>query len=331
MIQKYDKSGMSKIYDQWPEISKDSYESSIELVNFDDIDEIIFSGMGGSGILGDVFSSILSKTKIHVSVVKGYHLPNTADSQTLVVSTSISGNTAETLSILDSAQKIGCKLIAFSDGGKMEEYCSKNRIEYRKIPHIHSPRASFTKFFYSMIKVLEPILKVQKDDVYKSIHDLEVLSKKISSSNLNENTPALSLAEWITGKPLIYYPWGLEAAARRFKNSLQENSKSHAMIEDVIEACHNGIVAWEKKSDMQPIFLRGKDDHLKTKERWEVLKLFFKENNIDYYEIFSVEGSIISKINCLIYLLDFVSIYLGILSKIDPTPIRPIDFVKSKL
>ena len=100
---------MSKIYEQWPEISKDSYESSIELVNFDDIDEIIFSGMGGSGILGDVFSSILSKTKIHVSVVKGYHLPNTADSQTLVVSTSISGNTAETLSILDSAQKIGCK------------------------------------------------------------------------------------------------------------------------------------------------------------------------------------------------------------------------------
>jgi glucose/mannose-6-phosphate isomerase len=60
----------------------------------------------------------------------------------------------------------------------------------------------------------------------------------------------------------------------RFKNSLQENSKIHAITEDVIEACHNDIVAWEKNSKVQPILIRGHDDHIKTIERWNILKEF---------------------------------------------------------
>jgi len=131
--------------------------------------------------------------------------------------------------------------------------------------------------------------------------------------------------------PLIYYPWGLQAAAIRFKNSLQENSKSHAIAEDVIEACHNGIVSWEKSSQIQPILIRGQDDYIKTKERWEILKQYFEQNKIDYREIHSVEGPILSKIINLIYLFDYTSIYLAIKNGIDPTPIKSIDFVKNKL
>jgi len=124
-LDKCDTQGMYKVYDRWPQIAKESYESDFTPVDFKDIDHIVFSGMGGSGALGDIFSSILSKTDIHVNVVKGYHLPKTVDSNTLVVTTSISGNTAETLTVLDSARKTSCKLIAFSSGGKMEEYCTK--------------------------------------------------------------------------------------------------------------------------------------------------------------------------------------------------------------
>jgi len=87
--------------------------------------------MGDSGALGDILSSILSKTNTHVNVVKGYHLPKTVDSNTLVVTTSISGNTIETLSVLESASKQDCKIIAFSSGGKIETFCSKNDIDYR--------------------------------------------------------------------------------------------------------------------------------------------------------------------------------------------------------
>jgi len=322
---------MYKIYDQWPQIAKESYESNLKPIDFQDIDHIVFSGMGGSGAVGDLISSILSKTDIHVSVIKGYLLPKTVDSHTLVIATSISGNTVETITTLQSAQKLNCKKIAFSGGGKIESFCSKNGIEFRNIPMVHSPRASFCTYVYSILKVLNSIIPIQKHDVLESLEKLEEISKKISSQNLTESNPSLSLAEWITGIPLVYYPAGLQAAAIRFKNSLQENTKSHAMIEDVIEVCHNGIVSWEKPSMVKPILLQGQDDYIKTKERWSILKEFFETKKIDYWEVLSIEGNILSKLVTLIYLLDYTSIYLAALSKINPTPIRSIDFVRNKL
>jgi len=166
---------MHKFYDKWPQIAKESYESNLEPIDFKDIDHIVFSGMGGSGALGDIFSSILSKTDIHVNVVKGYHLPKTVDSNTLVITTSISGNTAETLTVLDSARKTGCKLIGFSSGGKMEEYCTKNKIEFRKISMHHSPRASFPAFLYSILKTLNSVIPVKKEDVLESLDELKMI------------------------------------------------------------------------------------------------------------------------------------------------------------
>ena len=142
---------MCQIYDKWPEIAQESWDSNKEFAGFRDMDHIVFAGMGGSGTLGDIFSSILSKTNVHVSVVKGYLLPKTVDANTLVVTTSISGNTVETLTVLEKAQKIGCKIIAFSSGGKMQDYCNKQNIEHRKIIQTHSPRASFAGFLYSML------------------------------------------------------------------------------------------------------------------------------------------------------------------------------------
>ena len=322
---------MYKIYDKWPEIARESYKSKMDVVDFRDIDHIVFAGMGGSGALGDIFSAILSKTDIHVAVIKGYHLPNTVDSHTLVVTTSISGDTVETLSVLDSANKSKCKLVAFSSGGKMQKYCTKNKIEYRNIPQLHSPRASFTGFLYSSLKVLKPILPIKESDILDSVNQLEKLGEKISSLNMNEKNPSLELAKWISGIPVIYYPFGLQAAAIRFKNSLQENAKKHAMIEDVIEAGHNDIVSWELRSNVQPIILEGEDDYIKTKERWNIIKEYFKINKIDYRTVHSVKGSIISKLINLIYLLDYSTIYLAALSKVDPSPTKSIDYIKHNL
>ena len=125
-LKNYDSDEMYKIYDQWPEIAKNAYESNYEEAIFNNIDHIVFAGMGGSGAIGDLFSAILSKTNIHVSVVKGYVLPKTVDKNTLVVATSVSGNTIETLTVLDEAKKLNCQLIAFSSGGKMENFCKQN-------------------------------------------------------------------------------------------------------------------------------------------------------------------------------------------------------------
>ena len=321
---------MFKVYDRWPQIARESFSKEQEPVEFSDIDHIVFAGMGGSGALGDIFSAILSKTNIHVCVVKGYLLPKTVDSKTLVVTTSISGNTDETLTVLDLAKKSDCKIVAFSSGGKMEEYCLKNNIAHRKISMYYSPRASFPAFLYSILKTLNSIIPVKKEDISKSINEIKNSQKLISSSNL-ENNPSLNLAEWINYIPLIYYPWGLQAAAIRFKASLQENAKIHAIAENVIEACHNGVVSWEKPSEIKPILLKGQEDDIKTKERWKILKEFFETKKIDYWEVLSVQGNILSKLITLIYQLDYTSIYLAVLNHMDPTPIDPIDFIKHRL
>ena len=330
-LEKIDSKKMFEVYDKWPDIAKESYEQELSKYEFNDIDHVIFSGMGGSGTIGDIFSSILSKNNIHTSVVKGYLLPKTVDENTLVVVTSVSGNTQESLTTLKNSKNSQAKFIAFSSGGMIKEYALKNKINYQEIKMEHSPRASFPKYVFSMLKILESVIPMKKSNVLDTISKMEMTQKNISSNNLNGDNMALNIAKWITGTPVLYYPWGLQSAAIRFKNSLQENSKLHAITEDVIEACHNGIVSWERNSNMQPILIQGRDDYFKTIERWKILKEFFNSKQIEYKEISSVEGNIISKIINLIYLLDYASIYHSVISGIDPSPVSAIDFIKERL
>ena len=131
----------------------------------------------------------------------------------------------------------------------------------------------------------------------------------------------------VRGAPAI----GVSGAFGLALASLQENAKTHVMVEDVIEACHNGIVSWEKPSVVRPILLRGKDDYIKTKERFDIIKEFFMKNDIDFKEIHSVSGNILTKVMSLIYMLDYVSIYRAILSKTDPSPVSSIDYIKSRI
>ena len=118
-IQRIDKDRMYEYYDKWPDFARQSYEKEFSDPKFSDpefsnIDHIIFGGMGGSGTIGDIISSIISKKDIHVSVIKGYLLPKTVDENTVIVLTSISGNTDETISLLNDALKTKAKIIVFS-------------------------------------------------------------------------------------------------------------------------------------------------------------------------------------------------------------------------
>ena len=213
----------------------------------------------------------------------------------------------------------------------MEKYCKNNNTRFQRISRIHSPRASFTNYLYSILNILEPILPIESNDINESILVLEKTKKNIFSENLDKNNKSLELAKFIKDVICIYYPSGLQAPAIRYKNCLQENTKIHAMVEDVIETCHNGIVAWEKKSNVRPILIQGKDDHVKTRERFSVIKEYFDNKNIDYRMVESVNGSILTKIINLSYLLDYSSIYASVLNKIDPTPVQSIEYVKKKL
>lgn len=325
-----DPSGMYKVYDKWPEMAKTSFNANFQKLTMKNIDHVVFAGMGGSGSIGDIFKSLLSKTNLTVTVVKGYELPNNINSRTLIVVTTDSGNTAEALSVLFKAKKQKHKVIGFSSGGEMETFCKKNNVSYRKIDHVHSPRASLPYYVYSILNVLEPILKVKTDVVLDSIKQLSKMRKKISSKNITASNTAINLAKWITDIPIMYCAFGMQDVAIRFRNSLAENSKTHSIVEDVLETCHNGMIAWEEPTKVKPILIKGKDDHPKSKERFGILKEYFKQNRIDYKEVISPNGNILSKMMTLMYFLDYVSIYMAILRKVDPTIVTPVNFIKSK-
>jgi len=81
-IKSIDSDSMSEVYDRWPQIARENFSANFSKVDIKNIDHVVFAGMGGSGTIGDLFASILSKTDIHVSVIKGYLLPKTVDSNT---------------------------------------------------------------------------------------------------------------------------------------------------------------------------------------------------------------------------------------------------------
>jgi len=182
---------MYKVYDIWPQIAREQYETDLNGIDFGEISHVVFAGMGGSGAISDIFSAILSKTNIHVEVIKGYLLPKTVDSKSLVITTSISGNTEETLSVLTSASDLKCKVVAFSDGGKMQKYCTENGLNHRKVSMKHSPRASFPAFLFSIIRVLEPFLPIKKNDIIDSLHKrmLSDLKRYTKFFALEKNAP----------------------------------------------------------------------------------------------------------------------------------------------
>ncbi len=334
-----DSSGICAVYDKWPEAAAreggPEGPEPVDLQTCGQTRHFVFAGMGGSGTVGDAMAAVLSKAGVHVDVAKGYVLPRVASRDTVVVATSVSGNTEEALAVLDEAGRRGCLAVGFSGGGRMERLCADRGMPHRRIEARHSPRASFAPFLYGMIRALGPVLpEGAAKCVPDSISHMSALRDRIGSQSLDEEAnPALSLAGWLSGVPIVYYPAGLRAAAIRFKNSLQENAKMHAMAEDVIEACHNGVVPWwgGKGSAGRPVMVRGRDDHAKTRQRWGILESMFRDRGIEFRTVDSVGGDILSKVANLVYLLDYATIYRAVLSGVDPTPIAAIDYVKGRL
>ena len=183
---------------------------------------------------------------IRVTVIKGYVLPKNIDKNTLVVITSMSGDTEEALTALQSSLQYNCMKIAFSAGGLIEKFANNNKIEHRSLIMYLNPRSSLPSAVYTILNVLGDTLSIDKNDVYDSIRALEDYSKKICSDNLTDTNPSLKLAMHLSEICLIYYPHGLQTVATRFKNSIHENMKKHASIENIIDlSCHNQIMAWD--------------------------------------------------------------------------------------
>lgn len=272
---------------------------------------IIVCGMGGSGIAGDVLKCYLQD--FEVVVVKDYNIPSYLNDG-LVFCVSYSGNTQETLSCYKQAISRNLDVVGISSGGKLAKLCKKNDSAFIKIPTGFLPRFALAFLFFPMLRVLEDVGFDVKHDVY-------LLTKKLKS-NLEKE---LELARRLIGKiPLIYTSTEYYCCGLRFKEQLNENSKTHAFFNVFSEMNHNEIMGFED-ARFFPVYL----DFLNNKKITKRFKVF-KKMFVGQYIVFKSSNKLLNIFSAILF-SDWISYYLANLRKIDVGEMKAIEKFKMKI
>lgn len=293
-------------------------------LNFDRPHNIIFAGMGGSGISGDLAKDIAS-LDIPVEVSKGYNLPVHANSNTLFICTSYSGNTEETLSQFVEAVKRRCSILSITSGGKLLEWSGKFNIPVIHLPTGYQPRDALPYLFFSLIACLEKLgLKSFSGEVKEF---LEVI-QEINLSEIDEIASAIK-----DSLPVIYGSSEFSGVMRRIKSELNENSKMLAKFDELPELNHNEVVGYEILSypNVSVIFIRDKDERSEISRRAEITKEIVKDKVNGIHEIWSYGSSKLAKVMSLVYQGDYLSFKLAELRNVNREQVRTIDKVKEDL
>lgn len=300
---------------------------------------IVFLGLGGSSIGADLIRTYLvDECPIPIHIVRDYHIPEFVNKDTLVFAVSYSGNTEETLSMVKNAVKKKAKIIAVTSGGTLSHLSKNNKLLTIVIPDGMPPRCALGYTLVPPLMVLGKlgIIKNKRKDIVEAI---DVLSDAVETdfSCTSGKSKALSLASRLYGKvPVIHAgPKHTDVIALRWRGQINENAKTYASSNIYPELNHNEIVGWYNPYSMLKKFiivaLKDKDDYSKITKRIDVTNGIFKKAGFQIVEVESKGKKLFSRMMYLVLLGDFVSFYLAIMTKIDPTPIGRISYLKKKL
>ena len=309
--------------------------------DFADIRNIVFIGMGGSAIGGDLLRSYLrSELLIPVEVCRHYELPEYVDDESLVIVSSYSGNTEETLAALDDALRRKALIAAVSTGGIMEDVCNLNDIPLMIVPDGLQPRAAIGYSFVPLLVFFEKIglAKNAVKEVTGMFGKLDKLREKYIEDNPTISNPAKRIATLMAGRiPIIYGgPVLTDIVALRWKGQICENGKTLAFSNVFPEMNHNELVGWsdvvrQHEDKFLVVFLRDAEDHPKIRRRMNIVKDMISKLDIEVVDLHSMGDSRLERIFSLIQMGDFISYYLAVLNRVDPTPVEVIENLKKRM
>jgi len=303
----------------------ESFPEHLEAVKVDAITlegykGIVFSGMGGSGIVGDILKTLLERENIDIPTlsVKGYELPPFVKDGWMVFCVSYSGNTEETLSVAEIALSRGIKPICISSGGRLKELAKTNGLMHVELPQGYPPRYALG----FMLSALFSLLGISSKNKLKEKQE-EVKEK------------AKRLAEDLEGYlPVIYATPLLEAVATRWKTQINENAKTLCYTAILPELHHNEVVGLENPTTRDTchfVILYDPDDHERVIKRVNITQELLKDLGISP-PTFTGEGErFLDRLLYLIHLGDWTSFYLAELYGYDPIPVKVIESIKQKL
>ncbi len=344
-IEKIDESSMLELIESFPDQCQDAkrigdeFELPKELKR--SYRNIVCTGLGGSAIGADLVRSyIAGDAQVPVLVNRNYTFANFVNEDTLVIVSSYSGNTEETLSAYHEAVSRGSSIIVVTSGGKLEKAAKKDSIPCLIMPEGFPPRCALGYSFFPLLTVLAKIgiIKDQAGDIDDAIHNLRRLrDSKIGYKVPRKDNPAKKMAVEIFGKlPVIYASQDhIDAVATRWRGQLAENSKTLSSGHLFPEMNHNEIVGWENPKkvlkECVAIVLRDTDDHPRISRRMDATISLLKRGKVRVLPVFSSGKELLARILSLVYIGDFVSFYLAILNGIDPTPVNNIIYLKKEL
>ncbi len=337
-MKELDKGGMLQALEEFPEQIEDVVaESQYNLLPFQP-DNIVVTGMGGSGIVGDTLKSFLSnRVSLSISVNRDYTLPSFVDENTLLFVVSYSGNTEETLSAAREGIEANAKVVAITSNGELEQICKEKGIVSIKAPEGYPPRAAFAFLFIPVLHLLSELLIYDSDvAILDAVSELKDLRDSIKMDRPTEKNEAKRLAKRIQGNiPIIYGHSIYQAVANRWHTQFNENAEVLSWYGAIPEMNHNEIVGWKgdgSSSEFIPILLRDDKESEKINRRIELTKeLVFEDEVEDIIEVCTDAETQLARILSLVYLGDYVSIYLALLRGEDPAPVEIIDEFKEKL
>ena len=292
---------------------------------------VLISGMGGSGIGGNVVQDMVrAECKLPIVVNKGYSAPAWANKHTLAICSSYSGNTEETLSTFEQLLGTGAKIVCIASGGKLIERAKAHGLDYVQLPGgWSSPRACLG---YSVVAQLG-VLRAAKLIPGKLLNSVKVAQKLLVKDDADIQKKAKKIAGFLAEKtPVIYAPDHIESVAVRWRQQINENAKMLCWHHVVPEMNHNELVGWRNnRPELAVVWLRNRDDFQRTATRIDINKEIVEHFTGTSIEVWSKGKSLTEKAFYLVHLGDWVSYYLAELRDVDPVEIKVIDYLKGEL
>lgn len=295
-----------------------------------DIRSILLIGMGGSAFGGEITKSYIRRScKAPFSISRDYSVPAWVGPNTLVIASSYSGNTEETLAALTMAQQQGAEIAAMTSGGKLLEIAQANGYNHILVPGGNPPRTAAGYSIVQQLRILHGYGLI--DDFYDDLEEGVVLIEQFS-----DKEAAQSLAQVISGCiPAIYSAPELEAVSIRWRQQFAENSKNLGWHHVLPEMNHNELVGWVQPKDamskVYAIFLEREQDHPRTRVRAKLTREIIREATRNVCTIAAQGDGLLGQMLYLLHYGDWVSLYLSQENEEDPVQIKSIDHLKTEL
>lgn len=325
---------MDKLISAFPENITEALEIASKS-SFKPLDKSILNvticGMGGSGIGGKLISKwVEDECTVPIQVVQGYQIPAYVGKNSLVIASSYSGNTEETLISIENARKNGATIIGITSGGKLELFCDENNFDKVIVPGGNPPR---TALAYSMIQIANILVNYELVE-RKILLQIEKARMLLMTEERGIKSKAREIAEFFSGGriPVFYGTSAFEAVLIRARQQINENSKLLCWHHVIPEMNHNELVGWGGGDErFAVLFLDSVWINNRNKRRTEITREIVTGKLAHVKTLKGVGNSFIEQSIYFINVLDWVSYYLAQIINVDPIEVDVIDYLKSEL